>query len=36
MISVPNYNILTELPKDHLKNGEMAETSDDNKKWVYD
>lgn len=36
MISVPNYNILTELPKGHLKNGEMAETSDDNKKWVYD
>lgn len=36
MISVPNYNILTELPKAHLKNGELAETSDDNKKWVYD
>ena len=36
MISVPNYNILTELPKAHLKNGEFAETSDDNKKWVYD
>ena len=36
MISVPNYNILTELPKGHLKNGEIAETSDDNKKWVYD
>lgn len=36
MISVPNYNILTELPKAHLKNGELAETSNDNKKWVYD
>ena len=36
MISVPNYKILTELPKAHLKNGELAETSDDNKKWVYD
>ena len=36
MISVPNYNILIELPKAHLKNGELAETSNDNKKWVYD
>lgn len=36
MISVPNYNILTELPKAHLKNGELAETSNDNRKWVYD
>lgn len=36
MISVPNYSILIKLPKTHLKNGELAETTDDNKKWVYD
>lgn len=36
MISVPNYNILTELFQGPLRNGEVAETTDDNKKWIFD